>query len=49
MATMFNRVRFRYTFTDIMRYFTKCICLRKMRLVAKDPALRKQLLFNKGS
>jgi hypothetical protein len=49
VETIFNRMRFNYGAIEIFSYIANCICIRKKRYLAKDPALRKHVLFSKGS
>jgi hypothetical protein len=42
-------MRFKYGMYDILAYFFRCGCLRREKNMAKDPSLRKHVLFEKGS
>ena len=41
-------MRFRYTFGDIIDYMRLCGWCRKKASMAKDPSMRKHVLFKKG-
>lgn len=40
-----NRARFNYTLWDIIEFFLRCLCLRKLKKARKNMSYKKHYLF----
>lgn len=43
-----NRARFNYTLTDIIEYFLRCMCIRRLGKLRNNMTYKKHFLFEKA-